>query len=353
MHGQAPASHNFCPFIDTRPGVPEGERYKAVAGLFETGLMGYVSPDGLHWKKIRPEPLITSKTFAFDSQNVAFWSESEGCYVCYFRTWRGFEDWGTNAGVRWVSRCTSPDFLHWSPMAQMEAGDTPPEHLYTQQTHPYFRAPHIYISLAARFWPGKKVLTDAQAAELNVSPDYYGDISDGVLMTSRGGNVYDRTFMESFIRPGPGLINWVSRTNYPGLGVVPTGEGEMSLYFHRNYAQPTSYAGRLTLRTDGFASVRAPYAGGGMLTKVLSFTGRELVLNAATSAAGAIRAEVQDPAGNPIPGLTLGECRPVVGDRIEHTVAWKDRADLSELAGKPVRLWFVMKDADLFSMRFR
>ena len=24
---------------------------------------------------------------AFDSQNVAFWSESEGCYACYYRTW--------------------------------------------------------------------------------------------------------------------------------------------------------------------------------------------------------------------------------------------------------------------------
>ena len=34
-------------------------------------------------------------------------------------------------------------------------------------------------------------------------------------------------------------------------------------------------------------------------------------------------------------------------------VAWEGRQDVSRLAGKPVRLRFVMKDADLFSFRFR
>ena len=34
------------------------------------------------------------------------------------------------------------------------------------------------------------------------------------MMTTRGGNRYERTFMEWFIRPGIGNENWVSRTNY-------------------------------------------------------------------------------------------------------------------------------------------
>jgi hypothetical protein len=36
----------------------------------------------------------------------------------------------------------------------------------------------------------------------------------------------------------------------------------------------------------------------------------------------------------------------MVGDQIEQTVSWKSGSDVSGLAGTPVRLRFVMKDAD-------
>ena len=58
-------------------------------------------------------------------------------------------------------------------------------------------------------------------------------------------------------------------------------------------------------------------------------------------------------AGRPLEGFTLMECDEVFGDSIERTVTWKDgQADLRSLAGRPVRLRLVMKDADLFSFRF-
>lgn len=44
----------------------------------------------------------------------------------------------------------------------MEFGDAVPEHLYANQTHPYFWAPHLYVSVAARFNPGRRALTDEQ-----------------------------------------------------------------------------------------------------------------------------------------------------------------------------------------------
>jgi len=62
---------------------------------------------------------------------------------------------------------------------------------------------------------------------------------------------------------------------------------------------------RMTLRTDGFASLRARYSGGEVLTKPLKFEGSNLVLNFATSAAGSIRLEIQDANGNPLPGFAL------------------------------------------------
>ena len=100
---------------------------------------------------------------AWDSQNVAFWSDSEGCYVAYVREWKLLGNtleessleyrkrFGKDGhGLRWISRTTSDDFVNWTPLVQMDCGDTPDEQLYTNGTHPYFRAPHIYISLAKK-----------------------------------------------------------------------------------------------------------------------------------------------------------------------------------------------------------
>ena len=266
-------------------------------------MIAYTSPDGVHWTRLQAEPVFTQGMF--DSQNVALWSELEGCYACYFRTWTG-EGY---SGIRTVSRTTSRDFVHWTDPVPMRFGDTPLEHLYTNQTHPYFRAPHIYVGIAARFMPGRQVISESQAKSLNVNPGYFKDCSDAVLLTSRGGDVYDRTFMGALIRPGIGLQNWVSRSNYPALNIVQTGPAEMSIYVNQNYAQPTAELRRYSLRLDGLASVSAPYAGGEMITKPLTFTGDRLLINFATSAAGGVRVEIQDRDGCPEPGFALGGLR--------------------------------------------
>ena len=347
---QPPFSHNFCPFIDARPGAGPEERYKALAGSRQTGLVAWISSDGLAWKKLRDEPVITGG--AFDSQNVPLWSEAENAYVCYYRVFEG--------GVRRIARVTSADFRTWSKPQLMEyyqsadpAARVPIEHLYTNQTSPYFRAPHIYVAIAARFFPGKRVLSTEQAQRVGVDPGYFNDCSDGVLMTTRGGNRYDRTFLEGFLRPDLGLENWTSRTNYPALNLVPTGPGEMSLFVNQNYGQPTAHLRRYSLRLDGLASLHAGYEGGEMLTKPFTFKGKELELNFATSAAGSIAVELQDAAGNPIPGFTLADCLPTIGNELDRAVEWKAGSDLSRLAGTPVRLRFVLRDADVYSLRFR
>jgi len=337
-----PLSHNFAPFLDTNPKAKKSERLKAVAGC-AGGLRALASADGVHWKLLRKKAVFTKG--AFDSLNVAFWSPAEKCYVCYFRTWDGF---------RTISRTTSPDFIHWAEPKPMTYGDTPREHLYTNGTQPYFRAPHIYVAIAARFFPGRQILSDAEAKKRGVHASYFKDCSDTVLMSTRGGYLYDRTFMESFIRPGVGLTNWVSRTNYPGYGVVPTSPTEMSVYIRRDYAQPTAHVQRCVLRTDGFVSVNAGYRGGEMVTHPLKFAGKQLEINFATSAAGSLRIELQDTKGAPIPGHTLRDAVPLIGDEIARTVTWKKAGpDVRALAGKPIRLRVVLRDADLYSIKFQ
>jgi len=127
----------------------------------------------------------------------------------------------------------------------------------------------------------------------------------------------------------------------------------MSLYKQAHYAQPSGHLVRYTLRTDGFVSVNAPSSGDEYMTRPLTFTGRELVLNFSAGAAGGLRVELQDAAGEPLPGFALADAVEQIGDEIERVVTWKSGRDLSELAGRPVRLRFAMQDADLYSLRFR
>lgn len=330
LAGEFLVNHNFSPFIDTRPGLPPDERYKAVGGLrFRAdhqhlrakygpgGLKAFVSPDGIHWKRLRKEPIIPETWGAFDSQNVAFWSDLEGCYCCYFRTFV--------KGFRSISRSTSKDFIHWTEPLAMNA-NLPGEHLYTNGTHPYFRAPHIYIALPTRFQAKRSSITDI------------------MFMTSRTGTRYDRTFKETFIRPGLGPGGWGNRSNYAAWHVVPTGPDEMSIY--------VTGGRRYVMRYDGFASVHAGYEIGEMLTRPLRFEGKQLTVNFSTSAAGSVRVEIQDSGGRAVPGFALDDCAAIFGDEIARVVKWKAGPDVSSLAGKPVRLRFVMQDADLFSLRF-
>ena len=353
----AAVSHNFAPFLDARPGVNPDEKYKGLGGVHEQGLSAYASPDGVHWRRLQAEPVLERQdvqvvegdnAYVFDSQNVAFWSETEKKYLLYYRI---FQD-----GMRRIARIESDDFLTWRNPTLMEyrrgnGEPAPVEQLYTSQTHPYFRAPHLTIATAARFMPGRVAITEQQAKAIGVDPRYFHDVSDAVLMSARGGNTYDRTFMEAFVAPGVGAENWTSRTNYPARNVVQTGPDEMSLYVNQNYGQPTAHLRRYSLRLDGFASVHADYDGGEMVTKPLIFQGSKLLLNFATSAAGGVKVELQRPDGTPIPGFALADCAELIGNEIERAVSFSG-GDLGELAGQPVRIRFVMKDADLFALRF-
>ena len=349
----APVTHNFSPLLDTRPGVPAEQRYKALGGTMDSGLMAYTSADGLRWTRLSEQPVLTQQQvpfkYMFDSQNLAFWSELESRYVCFFRV---FQD-----DIRRICRTTSEDFIHWTPPVLMKyrrsSGAAPLEHLYTNQTHPYFRAPHLYVGIAARFMPGRQVLSNSQAQAIGVDPKYFQDTSDAVFLTTRGDGWYDREFPGGFIRPGIGANNWVSRTNYPALNVVRTGPTEMSVYVNQDYAQPTAHLRRYSLRLDGFASAQADYDGGELRTKPVVLTGRELSLNFATSAAGGVRVELQQADGTPIAGFTRDEAIEQIGNEIERVVTWKSGSDVSALAGKPVRLCFVMRDADLYAFQFR
>jgi hypothetical protein len=279
-------SHNFAPFIDANPAAKPDQRYKAVTvtRIYEgenrkNVLLALVSADGIHWRKLRDEPIITEG--AFDSHNTVFWDTQQKRYVCYLRAGQ--------KGKKSVARTTSRDFIHWTTPALLNFGNTEPEHLYTNGILPYFRAPHVYLGFPLRFIHPK------DRNRIGLEQRETDGFSDAIFMSSRDGLRWDRTFMEAFIRPGPDPLNWggAHGNMTPAYGLVPANDHDLAIYWadhYDNYPKkdliPRLWRG--TIRTDGFISVNFPYRGGEMITRPLVFKGSNLVINYATSAPGSV-----------------------------------------------------------------
>jgi hypothetical protein len=324
-------AHNFAPFRDENPAVQPGQRYKALGGIGGK-LYAFVSPDGIRWKKMKEEPVMTQG--AFDSLNLGFWDDQTKNYRSFSRH---FE-----ADVRAIQSCLSPDFVSWSqPMPNRYGPNIPMEHFYTSATRPCPGAPHIYLAFPKRFVPERKKWDDYKEP----------GVSDAVFMSSRDGVNWDRPFLEAWVRPGPDKRNWTQRSNMPAWGIVPLSPDEFSMYITEHYGWPDHRLRRITVRRHGFASMHAGARGGEFTTRPILFGGGQLILNYATSAAGSIQVELQNEQGRPVPGFYMPEMAPLFGDELDAVVRWKNGGDLSGLIGKPVRFRFLLKDADLFAMR--
>ena len=327
-------SHNFSPFLDANPKAKPDERYKALGGVKEPGknwhqgetpggLYAFASADGIHWKKIRDEPVITKG--AFDSQNLAFFDTTRDRYVCFSRIFIN--------KVRAVQSNTSIDFLNWTePMPHLYAEGVPMEHFYTSATVPCPTAPHLFLSFPKRYVTDRKKVPDHEA----------GGVSDAVFMSSRDGVHWDRPFLEAWSRPGPDLKNWTDRNNMTANGIVVTGDGEWSLYISEHYRHDDHRIRRLSVRKQGFASMHGGAAGGSFTTKPLVVSGAKLHLNYATSAAGSVGIEVLDEAGK-----VVADLKELYGDEFD-----APGMDLSALKGKTVSMRVSLKDADLYALRF-
>ena len=354
---------------DENPAAAPDARYKAMyVTANPKGLLPFKSADGIRWTAMTSAPVITNG--AFDSQNLAFWDATRGEYRAYWRNFaRGDNNTATAnpTGVRSIRTATSRDFIHWENETDLSYVDSPEEALYTNVIKPYHRAPHIFVGFPLRYvdrgWTeSSEALPEREHRELRraINARYGTAITDTVIMASRDGVTFKR-WNEAFLRPG---IERPDTWNYGhqalGWHLVETKSAlrgapdELSFYATESYwTGNSSELRRYTLRLDGFVSAEAPARGGELITKPVRFQGAHLYLNFSTSAAGSLRVEIQDVDGVPQPGFALDDCAHVFGDSIERRVAWEGGRALTTLAGRPVRLRFVLSDADLFAFQFK
>jgi hypothetical protein len=342
-------AHNFSPFLDANPQASADAAYKAVAGYAPEGLMAFKSADGLSWEPLSQTPVITEG--AFDSHNICFFDPAIGQYRCcsrYFAipgTDRQINDFaGISAGVRAIQSNTSSDMLSWSkPIPNSYEEGVPLEHFYTNATIPCPGAEHLYLSFPMRFMPERHAVSEHPTV----------GVSDAVFMTSRDGVHFFRPFLDSWIRPDLDRRKWNQRNYITAWGILETADDEFSFYVCEHYGWEDAYIRRYVIPRHRFASVYGPPEGGVVITEPLIFSGRNLYLNYATAASGSIRVGIAaDDTGWPAKGFSTEDCDSIYGNELKRNVTWKGNGDLSKFIGKPVRLKFELKAADLFALQF-
>ncbi|MEA2735938.1 MAG: hypothetical protein QOE14_2389 [Humisphaera sp.] len=335
-----PQDTSFAAFRDDNPDAKPDEKYKALSYTVidghHGGMTAWASPNGIAWRRMSEKSVVPFGSY--DSLNCASWDAIEKQYRVFDRYWTS----GAFAGFRAIETRTSKDFLTWSaPTPFKYAEGVPIEHFYTGAVTRCPGAEHVWLAFPKRFVPERK----------NVASHKEVGVSDAMFMSSRDGVNWDRPFLEAWVRPGRDERNWTERNNMPAWGIIetPGDPGTFSMYISEHYRWPTNRLRRLTIRKHGFASMRAGAGAkeGEFVTKPMKYAGDRLTLNFATSAAGSVRVELQDESGKP-----LAESEAIYGDELEQSISWKSDNAIAAQAGKPVRLRFVLRDADVYAFRF-
>lgn len=373
-------------FLD--PNAPADQRFRMVARFGvrvedeRTGQAMHVfsSGDGIHWKVTHPSVVVSrreEKLSHLDSQNVIFWDERLHKYVTYVR----FNRPEKRGRARSISRGESDRLGGFPAVQDMPVVFQPDDHDLMEDGLP---AVDFYMSAAVKYpWAEDAyfMFPTAYYHYTGLLPEFRKECPanagplDTQFAASRDGVTWERFDRRPFVPLGmKGEFDWgCARTIW---GLVPDTAGrEMYLYYRagdwlhgwdrdeRNKRILTKVGlggdrniaviSRLVSRRDGFVSVRAAYTGGEFTTPPLVFEGARLVLNIDTSATGLAQVALLDESGTAIPGYSVDQCDRIhTCNEISRVVSWGGKDDIRGMAGKPVRLRFVLRNCDLYAFQF-
>ncbi|MEX2285703.1 MAG: hypothetical protein WD648_01360 [Planctomycetaceae bacterium] len=337
-------------------------RYKAMGELEgpisnQTGGAAVAfSPDGLRWTQHPGNPVVKHGRNLGDAPTFLGWDPKTGKYVFYPRPGHGLapEIYGTgdHRHIRSYGYSTSDDFVHWSDTELMMTPDDDDrvDYQYMQFT----------AGIDGEFYVG-----------FNAVHETHEQTWDVFLMTSRDGFHW----------------NWVDR-KVPFLGrgeigsyddgyMTPSGpifhDGKVWIYYgafsgahseRESKLGPTHMSIALcTLPQDRWVGLLAGPYRGTVVTHPVTFTGSKLVVDLDASLAMQkpaanrrrfdeceVRVAIEDQSGGRIADFAADRMTPLTASGRQE-IRWAD-ADLSQLAGKPVRLRFEMRNAALYSLQF-
>ncbi len=366
------------PFLDPHEPDP-AKRYKLFHLEFSEpfdparhGVFASYSADGVKFTKAgRVLPFFT------DNPAVVHWDGGIKKYVIYTRAF----DYDSG-NQRRVGRIETDDPLQpwpYTPTAKhrlfpsiqnlpvvysADKEDDPHSDVYYSAAGPYPWADGVYLMFPSHFRHFSPQRHPFVRPRVKGQWEDYGML-EVQLAVSRDGVRWTRPERAAYIPNGladewdrwytvaaPGLVR---RGNYVYQYYYSSGRLHDSAVLRPEYEAAAKQEGGVGVtrqRLDGFVSADADHKGGWLTTPPVTFTGRRLRLNIDTGSAGAAFVELRDADGRPIPGFTLADCEEVGGNFIDQCVYWKGAADVSGLAGRPVRVHVRMKRAKLYTFQF-
>lgn len=84
----------------------------------------------------------------------------------------------------------------------------------------------------------------------------------------------------------------------------------------------------------------------------MTFSGNRLELNVNPGAGGSIRVELLDEHDEPIPGHTRDDATALYDNSVSRPVTWGANDSVAALAGKSIRIRFLMRDCKLYAFQF-
>ena len=390
----------------------DGAFYDPADGLFKLWYMGYNatlfanSRDGVHWEKpaldVKPGTNIVHMGKR-DSSTVWLDQDEKDPRRRYKLLYSG-------GHMQPVFLHVSADGIHWGePVAKsIPAGDRTTFFknpfrdvwIFSLRDHdwvPGQPANREYVGRLRRYWERSEFekgavwkkeepplwtmadRLDPRRIDLNVQPQLYN--LDCVAYESLILGLFDIWVGQTTNRPKPNYLtvgftrdgfHWNRPTHEPFIslserkgdwnwGNVQSAGGcclvvDDKLYFYvsgragvdRSAGSGVCTTGLATLRRDGFASMDASKEEGTLTTRPVTFRGKYLFINADADQ-GDLRVEVLHKDGKVVKPFTRGKCTPASTDKTLQAVKWGRKADLSGLAGQPVKFRFHLKNARLYS----
>jgi len=329
----------------------EARRYKLI--LYQEGpqasegpgLYGYVSGDGIHWQ---PLPHIVLPN-AGDRTNL--W------YDVRRKRYMLFTRYAPIKRGRYIFVTESADFEHWSePELVFDWSAMDQVHGIQHYGATGFTYGDAYVGFLEVFHlPYRRLDT-----QLICSRDarHWQRVCEGEVFLSNGAEgAFDHFWAfpaaSPPIRVGPELwFYYQGRGHAHGSPDPPIwpGKDESGRPRHSYWAA----TGLARMRLDGFASLDASGEEATLRTVPLIFEeGDALLVNANANqyppGSSWLRVAVLWENGEPAPGFAASSCVAMTTDSVAHPIAWKSGAQLSSLAGRPIRLEFHLVNTRLYS----
>ena len=278
-------------------------------------------------------------------------------------------------GKRLIGRAESPDMIHWTEpeiIIVPDKHDFPDTEFYGMPVIPY---EGIYLGMLWIF----------RTTNVTHHPE---------VVFSRDGFHFQRNYREPFIPRGGARGDFDSSSVY-AQHVLVHGDQVLTYYQGTNSRSPEvafelgdksrTGIGLAVSRLDGFVSLdsgkgwiakdtsedelartsgegvifKEPESFGQMVTRPFGFSGSQLHINASMASIsagpgpGQVRVEVIRANHKKLPGFTFDDADPITTPGLDHVVSWNGNSDLSQFAGKSIKLRFYFKNAKLFSFQFR